>query len=62
MPKNWLEILKAYGKHADNKESTWDPVKIRLFIVKAVFLLFAGETNAKKYQIALDEITRLPKS
>lgn len=60
-PKNRLEILKAYGKHADNEESTWDPVKIRRFVVKAVTPLFAGEANAKKYRIALDEIAGIPK-
>lgn len=60
-PKNRLEILKAYGKHADNEEATWDPVKIRRFIVKAVTPLFAGEPNAKRYRIALDEIAGIPK-
>jgi len=60
-PQNRLEILKAYGKHADNEEELWDPVKIRRFIVKAVTPLFAGEPNAKRYRIALDEIAGMPK-
>ena len=60
-PKNRLEILKAYGKHADYEEEIWDPVKIRRFIVKAVSPLFAGEPNAKRYRIALDEIAGIPK-
>jgi tRNA-dihydrouridine synthase A len=60
-PKNRLEILRAYGKHADAEEDTWDPTKIRRFIVKAVTPLFAGEPNAKKYRIALDRIAGLPK-
>jgi tRNA-dihydrouridine synthase A len=60
-PKNRLEVLKAYGKHADNEERLWDPVKIRRFIVKAVTPLFAGEPNAKRYRVALDEIAGRPK-
>ena len=58
---NRLEILKAYGKHADAEEAIWDPVKIRRFIIKAATPLFAGEPNAKRYRIALDEIAGLPK-
>jgi len=60
-PKNRLEVLKAYGKHADFEESLWDPVKIRRFITKAATPLFAGEPKGKKYRIALDEIARIPK-
>ena len=60
-PKNRLEVLKAYGKHADFEESLWDPVKIRRFIIKAATPLFAGEPKGKKYRIALDEIARIPK-
>jgi tRNA-dihydrouridine synthase A len=60
-PVNRLELLKAYGKHADAEEELWDPVKIRRFIVKAVSPLFAGEANGKKYRIAIDEIAGLPK-
>lgn len=60
-PRNRLEVLKAYGKHADNEEELWDPVKIRRFIVKAVTPLFAGEPKAKRYRIALDEIAGTPK-
>lgn len=56
-----LQVLEAYGKHADYEESMWDPVKIRRFLVKAVTPLFAGEPNAKKYRIALDEIAQRPK-
>lgn len=60
-PKNRLEVLQAYGKHADAEELLWDPVKIRRFIVKAATPLFAGEPNGKKYRIALDEIAGMPK-
>jgi len=60
-PKNRLEVLKEYGRHADAEEDLWDPVRIRRFIVKAVQPLFAGEANAKKYRIALDEIAGRPK-
>mmetsp|Transcript_11350 Transcript_11350/g.13170 ORF Transcript_11350/g.13170 Transcript_11350/m.13170 type:complete len:584 (+) Transcript_11350:135-1886(+) len=60
-PKNRLEILQEYGKHADLEEEVWDPVRIRRFIIKAITPLFAGEPNGKKYRIALDEIAGLPK-
>ena len=60
-PKNRLEVLTAYGKHADAEEEYGDPVKIRRFITKAVTTLFTAEPNAKRYRIALDEIGGLPK-
>jgi tRNA-dihydrouridine synthase A len=60
-PKNRLQILEDYGRHADTEEEMWDPTKIRRFIVKAVHPLFAGEHNSKRYRIALDEIAGLPK-
>ena len=60
-PKNRLEILTEYGKHADAEEEYGDPVKIRRFITKAVTTLFTGEPKAKRYRIALDEIGGLPK-
>ena len=60
-PKNRLELLEAYGCHADYEEQLWDPVKIRRFITKAASQLFSGEPNAKRYRIALDEIAGLPK-
>ena len=60
-PKNRLEVLEAYGRHADYEEQLWDAVKIRRFLTKAVSHLFAGEPNAKRYRIALDEIAGLPK-
>ena len=59
--KNRLEILKAYGRHADQEEEMWDPLKIRRFIVKAVVPLFAGEANSKKYRVKLDDLARIPK-
>jgi tRNA-dihydrouridine synthase A len=60
-PKNRLQILEAYGRHADREEAIGEPDKIRRFIVKAISPLFAGEPNAKRYRIALDEIAGLPK-
>ena len=60
-PKNRVEVLEAYGRHADYEEELWDPVKIRRFITKAASQLFSGEPNAKRYRIALDEIAGLPK-
>lgn len=60
-PRNRLEVLKAFGQHADAEEELWDPIKIRRFLIKAVTPLFAGEPNGKKYRIALDEIARIPK-
>lgn len=60
---NWnrLEVLKAYGRHADMEEANGDPTRIRRSLVKAISPLFAGEANAKRYRIALDEIARRPK-
>jgi tRNA-dihydrouridine synthase A len=59
--KNRLQILEAYGRHADLEEANGEPHKIRRFIVKAVSPLFAGEANAKRYRIALDSIAGIPK-
>ena len=60
-PRNRLEVLQAYGKHVDAEEAEHDPVRIRRFMTKAVCSLFAGEPNAKRYRIALDEIGGRPK-
>ena len=60
-PRNRLEVLQSYGRHADLEESMWDPVKIRRFIVKAAVPLFTGEAGAKRYRVALDKIGGLPK-
>jgi len=60
-PKNRMEVLEAYGRHADYEEQHGDPVKIRRFMTKAVSHLFAGEPNAKRYRIALDDMAGLPK-
>jgi tRNA-dihydrouridine synthase A len=59
--KNRMEVLQAYGRHADFEESLWDPVKVRRFMTKAISSLFAGEANGKRYRIALDEIAGIPK-
>ena len=59
--RNRLQILEAYGRHADAEETMGDPTKIRRFITKAIAPLFTGEPNAKRYRIALDEIAGLPK-
>jgi tRNA-dihydrouridine synthase A len=59
--KNRMEVLEAFGRHADFEEELWDPVKVRRFITKAISPLFAGEPNAKRFRIALDEIAGLPK-
>lgn len=60
--RNRWEVLEQYGKHADAEEAIHDPIMIRRFIVKAITPLFAGEKNAKRYRIALDEIAGLPKA
>lgn len=60
-PRNRLELLEAYGRHADLEETLKDPIYIRRFITKAVSPLFAGEPNAKRFRIALDKIGGLPK-
>jgi len=60
--RNRLQILEAYGRHADAEEEMGDPTKIRRFIVKAVMPLFTGEPNGKRYRIALDAIAGLPKT
>jgi hypothetical protein len=60
-PKNRLDVLTEYCKHADAEEETGDPDKIRRFIVKAITPLFTGEPNAKRYRIALDQFAGIPK-
>jgi len=60
-PKNRLQILEDYGRHADAEEQASDPVRIRRFIVKAVTPLFTGEPKAKRYRVALDKIAGIPK-
>jgi len=60
-PKNRMEVLEAFGRHVDFEEATYDPVKIRRFVTKAISHLFAGEPNGKRYRIALDEIAGRPK-
>jgi tRNA-dihydrouridine synthase A len=60
-PKNRLEVLKEYCKHADKEEELFDPSKIRRFITKAITPLFAGEPRAKRYRVALDEVAGIPK-
>lgn len=60
-PKNRLEVLTEYCKHADAEEKAGDPKNIRRFIVKAITPLFTGEPNAKRYRIALDAIAGIPK-
>eukprot|EP00980_Cylindrotheca_fusiformis_P028420 scaffold22599_cov139-Cylindrotheca_fusiformis.AAC.11 len=60
-PKNRLDVLTEYCKHADAEEERGDPAKIRRFIVKAITPLFAGEPNAKRYRIALDQFAGIPK-
>lgn len=64
--KNRLQLLQQYGNHADAEEarvkaSGDDIQNIRRVIVKAVTPLFAGEMNAKKYRVAMDEIACRPK-
>jgi tRNA-dihydrouridine synthase A len=60
-PKNRLQVLTEYGRHADAEEEIHDAVKIRRFIIKAVTSLFNAEPSSKRYRIALDEIACLPK-
>lgn len=60
-PKNRVELLQAFGRHADYEEATYNPVKIRRFITKSVSHIFSGEPNAKRYRIALDKIAGLAK-
>jgi tRNA-dihydrouridine synthase A len=63
--KNRLQILQAYGRYADAQEAAEQvrametghyPQGIRRFLVKAVSHLFAGEANAKRFRVALDDI------
>ncbi|KAL7569167.1 hypothetical protein ACA910_016993 [Epithemia clementina (nom. ined.)] len=52
---NRLEVLKAFGKHADEEEARDDPAKVRRFLLKAIAPLFAGERNSKQFRVALDK-------
>lgn len=60
-PKNRLELLKEFGKHADYEEKNGDPAYVTPWIVKAVMSLFTGEPNAKRFRIAVDQISRKAK-
>ena len=55
-PRNRLEVLQAYGEHADAEEREWDAIKVRRPLLKAITHLFAGEPNARKYRVALDDL------
>jgi tRNA-dihydrouridine synthase A len=62
-PRNRMEVLERYGVHADYEEARWGANKVRRYVLRAVTHLFAGEHNAKRYRIALDEIVAsIPKS
>jgi tRNA-dihydrouridine synthase A len=54
--RNRWQILEQFGAYADGEEQIWGAGRIRRFLLRAVSSLFAGEPNAKKYRIALDEI------
>jgi tRNA-dihydrouridine synthase A len=54
--RNRWNILQQFGAYADHEEQIWGSTRIRRFLLRAVSSLFAGEPNAKKYRIALDEI------
>jgi tRNA dihydrouridine synthase A len=65
--KNRLQILQAYGRYADAQEVAEQdramatghyPQGIRRFLTKAVSHLFAGEANAKRFRVALDEVAQ----
>jgi tRNA-dihydrouridine synthase A len=60
--KNRWQILAAYSRYADAEEERGDPTNIRRFITKAISPLFTGEKNAKRFRIALDDISRIPKT
>jgi tRNA-dihydrouridine synthase A len=62
LPRNRLEILEEYGKHANYEEARYGSNHVRRYIVRAITNLFAGEHNSKHYRIALDEIVALSSS
>ncbi|KAL7434052.1 hypothetical protein ACHAXM_003873 [Skeletonema potamos] len=57
---NRRELLEAYGRHADNEELHNDPAAIRRSLVAACAHLFAGEPNAHRFRMELDEISARP--
>ena len=61
-PRNRLEILEEYGKHADYEEARYGSSNVRRYMLRAITNLFAGEHNSKHYRIALDEIVALSSS
>lgn len=60
-PQNRRQLLQAYGRHADHEERHSDePAVIRRSLVAACAHIFAGEANAKKFRMDLDEIAGRP--
>ena len=57
---NRIELLQAYGKHADYEEEQNDPSVIRRSLVAPCAHLFAGEPNALQFRMELDEIVARP--
>ncbi|KAL3777083.1 hypothetical protein ACHAW5_003052 [Stephanodiscus triporus] len=55
-PRNRMDVLEAYGAHADHEERRWGSRRVRRYVLRAITNLFAGEHNARRYRIALDEI------
>jgi tRNA-dihydrouridine synthase A len=57
---NRRELLEAYGRHADYEELHNEPAEIRRSLVAACAHLFAGEPNAQRFRMELDEISARP--
>ena len=53
--ENRFQLLQRYGKYADEEEERWGKLRTRRFLCRAIQNVFAGETNSKRYRIALDQ-------
>ena len=53
--ENRFQLLQRYGEYADEEEERWGKLRTRRFLCRAIQNIFAGETNSKRYRIALDQ-------
>lgn len=54
--RNRFQLLERYGEYVNEQEQKkWGPLRTRRSLCRAIQNIFAGETNSKRYRIALDQ-------